>query len=559
MEDDFKDYGRYSFFREYPDEPDFPDSMDGMQLAAGPSPEQVNTAVQNMPLETSTQTTMRRMQEDQQAGVTGQIIPQDRTMKEELAYRTQQALIENLGIDNARARKLAETIFGGESSGVPLGVGLADFTPAAIALGGQESGISAGQALESAKRGEYGTAATQYGIGVLQGLDVIPGVATTKAMAKSAVKGAQKLAPVAGEMFETYAARTGLTNYIADPARVYSGYADGATKIKPTLRLESSLGKLDAGKIDEQQFIQETRFISEKMRESVEAKKGIKPKARGTDEVRRRLLDAKIRGDIGDDTAEFALWLLDKNPQLGNRLGDFNPLLNNLGLGIRIKKPGESMVAGGYSSGSQIATLFKGKANPTTAVHEILHHTERMMPVEIQNGILDEWNRAYSAAIAKADPKTRPYLMKMIDAINGSEGAKRIVMQGFEKGILDYNTHYQLVNPSEFWAVNATRLMQSRYDANSWIGKAKVWVSEMTEKAKGAFGLPSNSPILRGLKDITKGFGEFKSTEVLGQQAPVIRAQIRGLENEITAKGRKRVAKGAATLGIGSQLKGEDE
>jgi hypothetical protein len=377
--------------------------------------------------------------------------------------------------------------------------------------------------------------------------------------AKTTAKGVKSLAPAAGEVFETYAARTGLTNYIADPNRVYSGYADGATKIKPIVRLESSLGKLDAGKIDEQQFIQETRFISEKMRESVEAKKGIKPKARGTDEVRRRLLDAKIRGDIGDDTAEFALWLLDKNPQLGNRLGDFNPLLNNLGLGIRIKKPGESMVAGGYSSGSQIATLFKGKANPTTAVHEILHHTERMMPVEIQNGILDEWNRAYSAAIAKADPKTRPYLMKMIDAINGSEGAKRIVMQGFEKGILDYNTHYQLVNPSEFWAVNATRLMQSRYDANSWIGKAKVWVSEMTEKAKGAFGLPSNSPILRGLKDITKGFGEFKSTEVLGQQAPVIRAQIRGLEKEITAKGRKRVAKGAATLGIGSQLTGEEK
>jgi hypothetical protein len=193
MDDDFKYYGEYSYFREYPDAPDQTEVMDGMQLAAGPSPEQINMAAQNMPLETSSQTTMRRMQEDQQAGITGQIIPQDRTMREELAYRTQQALIENLGIDNARARKLAETIFGGESSGVPLGVGFADFTPAAIALGGQESGISAGQALESARRGEYGTAAAQYGIGVLQGLDVIPGVATTKAIAKGVTKGAKKI------------------------------------------------------------------------------------------------------------------------------------------------------------------------------------------------------------------------------------------------------------------------------------------------------------------------------------------------------------------------------
>jgi hypothetical protein len=116
-----------------------------------------------------------------------------------------------------------------------------------------------------------------------------------------------------------------------------------------------------------------------------------------------------------------------------------------------------------------------------------------------------------------------------------------------------------LVNPSEFWAVNATRLMQSRYDAGSWIGKAKVWVSEMTEKAKGTFGLPSDSPILRGLKDVTKGEGSFKSTEMMAQQEPVARAQIRGIEKEITAKGRKRVAKGAATLGVGSQMKGEDE
>ena len=197
MEDDFKYYGRYSFFREYPDEPDFPDSMDGMQLAAGPSPEQINMAAQNMPLETSSQTTMRRMQEDQQAGITGQIIPQDRTMREELAYRTQQALIENLGIDNARARKLAETIFGGESSGVPLGVGLVDFTPAVLPMAVQESGISAGKALESAKRGEPGRAAAEYGIGVLQGAEAIPGVKLATTAAKAIKKAAKKVTPAA--------------------------------------------------------------------------------------------------------------------------------------------------------------------------------------------------------------------------------------------------------------------------------------------------------------------------------------------------------------------------
>lgn len=197
MEDDFKDYGRYSFFREYPDEPDFSDSMDGMQLAAGPSPDKINMAMQNMPLETSSETTMRRMAEDQQAGVTGQIIPQDRTIRQNLVYKTQQTLIDNLGIDNARARKLAETIFGGESSAIPLGLGLTDFTPAVIPMAFQESGISAGQAMESAKRGEYGTAAAQYGIGVLQGAEAIPGVKLATTAAKAIKKAAKKVTPAA--------------------------------------------------------------------------------------------------------------------------------------------------------------------------------------------------------------------------------------------------------------------------------------------------------------------------------------------------------------------------
>jgi hypothetical protein len=368
-----------------------------------------------------------------------------------------------------------------------------------------------------------------------------------KVVGKGITTTAKEAAPIVGEMFEKYAARTGLTNYITDPGKVFSGYSENVPRIKPTVRLESSLKKLDAGQINEQQFIDETRYVSEKMRQSVEAGKTPKDKVRGTDEVRRRILGAKIQGDISEEGANFADWLLTKNPQLGEELG------------VRIKGSNVDSVSGQYSSLNKVATLFKGRDNPGTAVHEILHHTERMMPVEIQNGVLDEWNRAYSTALAKADNKTRPYLEKMIDAINGSEGAKKIVMQGFQKGILKYNDHYQLVNPSEFWAVNATRLMQSRYEAGSWIGKAKVWVQEMSEKAKGVFGLPSDSPILRGLKEVTGGEGKFKSTEMMAQEEPVLRARIRGAEKEITAKGRKRVAKTSAALGIASQMQGEEQ
>lgn len=199
-------------------------SLEGVQLAAGPSktrtdapagvglpkapttPEQAAEMMRTMPLATQSEMIMRRIAEDQKAGVVGAVIPKDMTLREKLAAGMQQMLIDNAGMDNARARRLAQTMFGGESSGAPLGIGLIDITPAVIPLATEEAGISAGEAREAALSGDYGTAALKYGTGVLQGLDIVPGVA----MAKTGVKAAgEALAPVAGEMVEGYLRKTG--------------------------------------------------------------------------------------------------------------------------------------------------------------------------------------------------------------------------------------------------------------------------------------------------------------------------------------------------------------
>ena len=534
MDDDFSYYGDYSYFREYPDAPDNNEIMDGMQLAMGARGQ---SAEQRQKFEGQTMVDYIGSEAKEAVQVVGGGMAD---MGAATVKGAVQGFIGLPGDIEMIGRGVTE-IFnrGGDESKVQ-----------AFLRGMQEKTIA--PTTEDVKKwmdanvGKVGKGDNPY---ETIGEVASPGgyVKGAKVVGKGITTAAKEAAPIVGEMFEKYAARTGLTNYITDPGKVFSGYSENVPRIKPTVRLESSLKKLDAGQINEQQFIDETRYVSEKMRQSVEAGKTPKGKVRGTDEVRRRILGAKIQGDISEEGANFADWLLTKNPQLGEELG------------VRIKGSNVDSVSGQYSSLNKVATLFKGRDNPGTAVHEILHHTERMMPVEIQNGVLDEWNRAYSTALAKADNKTRPYLEKMIDAINGSEGAKKIVMQGFQKGILKYNDHYQLVNPSEFWAVNATRLMQSRYEAGSWIGKAKVWVQEMSEKAKGVFGLPSDSPILRGLKEVTGGEGKFKSTEMMAQEEPVLRARIRGTEKEITAKGRKRVAKTSAALGIASQMQGEEQ
>ena len=197
-------------------------SLDGVQLAAGPSatrtdapagigkgqmtPEQAMEMVRRMPLETQSQMVLNRIAEDQKRGVTGQVIPQDPTLRQKLSGGFQELLKSQLGMDNYRARRLSETVFGGDNSGVPLGIGLIDMTPFVLPLAGQESGMSAGSAFDAAGEGNYGKAALEYGMGVLQSLDTAPGVALAFKGAKAAGKA---LAPKAGEMIDSYLTKTG--------------------------------------------------------------------------------------------------------------------------------------------------------------------------------------------------------------------------------------------------------------------------------------------------------------------------------------------------------------
>jgi hypothetical protein len=160
--------------------------------------------------------------------------------------------------------------------------------------------------------------------------------------------------------------------------------------------------------------------------------------------------------------------------------------------------------------------LFKGSANTATAVHEILHHTERMMPTAVQNGILKEYGRAWDKAWKDGDEKVRGLLQDMLAASAGDNKARGRVLQAFRDGALKYDQHYQLFNASEFWAVNATDIMANRYGAQgSWIAQAKRWLTEMVQYVKGALGLRSDAPILRGLESVLNGTGKRITKDML--------------------------------------------
>ena len=123
----------------------------------------------------------------------------DPTVRQRLADYLQSSF-EGLGMDRYKARQNAQTLIGGGSSNLPLNIGLADFMPfLGTGLQTEEAAIMGGESIESAKRGDYGTAALQAG-GAALGL--VPGAAST-------IKAAKPLVPKAAEMIIEGAERLG--------------------------------------------------------------------------------------------------------------------------------------------------------------------------------------------------------------------------------------------------------------------------------------------------------------------------------------------------------------
>jgi len=352
------------------------------------------------------------------------------------------------------------------------------------------------------------------------------------------------------------------------PFSPYGGLEEQPT---PSIPVKKILDKLNAdysgGLITEAEYISRVEQLKARLDKAAEIKeakeyfKAVQGAERGADIVREKLLAARRRGEIDSQAVDFAMWLLQNNPQLAN----------DLSVSIRTQKQKETGARGTYGAFSRLMTLFKDRVDPVTAVHEILHHTERMLPVEVQEKIRQEHARAYAKATAdaikdrdnairaaiKSGEVTREdmgalwaridntdlvglleYLLahpvpeslntpivrakaieRMFYAQTGDKSAANEVMTAFGAGILDVDKHYHLTNASEFWAVKASEILRRRYAANSWQERARNWLRELLQKAVGLFGLRSESPLYRGLDAIMRGDGQFVSDQMLMQKA----------------------------------------
>jgi hypothetical protein len=263
---------------------------------------------------------------------------------------------------------------------------------------------------------------------------------------------------------------------------------------------------LDTGKITPEQFTARVEALHDQAKAAKQDRQ-ITARQRGADFIRQRLLEAKRRGDLSERGVAMAEWFILKNPAL---VAD---------LAVSIRSARADGTSGSYESMRRLMTLVKESSNDETTVHEILHHLERMMPDAMQGAIRKSWMRsmlgAAKAAGKSGDKNLSLFYKNLLDYhMDGDRLGAAAAVKMIKDGLVDYE-HYQHVNPSEFWAVNGSRIMEGRFDvSSSALGRIKQWMSEFIQKLKSVFGLKSDAPIIRALDSVIKGDGKF----VTGQQ-----------------------------------------
>lgn len=266
------------------------------------------------------------------------------------------------------------------------------------------------------------------------------------------------------------------------------------------------------GKISEGMYIMSMNSAIDAA-EQARLDKDIPERQRGADLIRERILAAKRRGELSEKAADMAEWFILKNPSL----------VDDLGISIRTPREGQESTSGQYMPLPRIMVLMKDASTDDTPVHEMLHHLERMMPMDIRDGIRKEWakqlSRAKKAATTDADKK---FFDLLVDYHYGDAkqsdflGAVQLIKDGEVEA-----SNYRYVNPSEFWAETGADIVTGRYDAirGAKLQRLKNWLKELAQKLKSVFGLPSSAPIIRALDSLSKGDGRYRSNRMLSEEA----------------------------------------
>jgi hypothetical protein len=243
-----------------------------------------------------------------------------------------------------------------------------------------------------------------------------------------------------------------------------------------------------------------------------------KPTRSTPEDFMARASKALADGDISKDVYDVFDTMFKRNPAL----------LDGIRLSVR---QSESGFAGQFLPAARIVRLFKGYGayNPGTARHEVTHSMEQMMSPEARSKIVDKW--ASDLNKARKTNKSEQ-AQKFFDAvIKFTETPTKANYDNVMKSLPSFE-YYQFVNPSEYWAVNAEKLMQA-YLGSGW-QRFKMSMKGFLEAVKKTLGLENSHPIYSTFNDLINKPRDRTAitmlTDYIGASAPIMNIEHRNFE-----------------------------
>jgi hypothetical protein len=174
---------------------------------------------------------------------------------------------------------------------------------------------------------------------------------------------------------------------------------------------------------------------------------------------------------------------------------------------------GKPSPMGAFAPFERVVYLYtgtKGVTDPMTIRHELTHTLEQLMTPAQRKAVVN----AYIAALKKAakkhkDAKSREFFDNVVKYLNEPSNDTRDAMNKSLPS-LDF---YQFTSPSEYWAVNAEKLMAQRLGV-PW-DRFKKAVRKMFEKMKNIFGFDNRFVVHDVFDKIMSGSKERMDTEML--------------------------------------------
>jgi hypothetical protein len=273
----------------------------------------------------------------------------------------------------------------------------------------------------------------------------------------------------------------------ADEALISDREANIAKYREMRQRRASIMRRFEEGKagLSEQSEMQRLKTSIREMKREIDA---TKPERRSAKNFFTDATKAWDRGDISDDVYAVIETLYKKFPFVLE------------GLRFSVTQTKDSSVSGEFFALARLVRLYKGTngvSDPSTARHEIVHSLEQMMSAEATFDVVQDWTEKLEKAInTDKSPKAQAFfkavLAFMEDPSEQTYEAAMAALPSYE--------YYQYLNPSEYWAVNAEKLM-ARKLGTGW-DRFVLSVKKLYEGLKYLIGFDNQYVIHRTFDDI---------------------------------------------------------